>query len=49
MKLASAERIAIETTRIRAEGMIAAAVANGNAQVASDTLAFEMNNEGRVA
>lgn len=45
MKMASAERIAIATARIKAEGMIAAAVAKGNAQLASDTLAFEEANE----
>lgn len=45
MKMASAERIAIETARIKAEGMIAAAVAKGNAQAASDALAFEQANE----
>jgi hypothetical protein len=49
LKLESAERIAIATARIRAEGAIAAAVAKGNAQAASDTLAYEMNNEGGVA
>ena len=49
LKLESSERIAIATARIRAEGAIAAAVAKGNVQAASDTLAYEMNNEGGVA
>jgi hypothetical protein len=49
IKIASAERIAIATARIRAEGQIAAAEAKGNAQAASDALAFEQSHETTTA
>jgi hypothetical protein len=49
VKIASAERIAIAVARIKAEGMIAAAEAKGNAQVASDALAFEQQHETSTA
>lgn len=49
MKMESAERIAIATARIKAEGMIAAAEAKGDAQAAADALAFEESHETTTA
>lgn len=49
LKIASAERIAIAVARIKSEGMIAAAEAKGNAQAASDALAFEQSHETSIA